>query len=202
MSNEQRFRAIGLLADRNGDVRLSNTVTECRMVKAGSILSFGIDTQTGRDIRKQMVCDKNTHIIVCMIISADELDKTEYELKNKKTGIDIIAEERARQLAIEGWTPEHDDQHEGQQLACAAAAYAWPAEFDGFETIDNPEFPGETMPSGADRKDMFPFEQSWWKPSPDDRIKELAKSGALIAAEIERLQRKGTPTQDNTKQIK
>ena len=28
-----------------------------------------------------------------------------------------------------------------------------------------------------------------WKPTPDDRIRELAKAGALIAAEIDRLQR-------------
>lgn len=36
---------------------------------------------------------------------------------------------------------------------------------------------------------MWPFSQEWWKPTPDDRIRELAKAGALIAAEIDRLQR-------------
>jgi hypothetical protein len=34
---------------------------------------------------------------------------------------------------------------------------------------------------------MWPWEASWWKPSQTDRIKELAKAGALIAAEIDRL---------------
>lgn len=106
-----------------------------------------------------------------------------------KTGIEIISEERQRQIDVEGYTTEHDDQHDDGSLACAAAAYAWPMEYDGFETIDNPEFPGEVMPSGVDRKDMFPFAPEGWKPSPDDRIRELAKSGALIAAEIDRLQR-------------
>ena len=38
---------------------------------------------------------------------------------------------------------------------------------------------------------MFPFSSVWWKPSPENRIKELAKAGALIAAEIDRLQRLG-----------
>jgi len=35
----------------------------------------------------------------------------------------------------------------------------------------------------------WPWEASWWKPS-DDPIRNLAKAGALIAAEIDRLQRK------------
>ena len=34
---------------------------------------------------------------------------------------------------------------------------------------------------------MWPWEANWWKPTPEDRIKELAKAGALIAAEIDRL---------------
>lgn len=35
----------------------------------------------------------------------------------------------------------------------------------------------------------WPWHPKWWKPTPDDRIRELAKAGALIAAEIDRLQR-------------
>jgi hypothetical protein len=40
---------------------------------------------------------------------------------------------------------------------------------------------------------MWPWKPDWWKPSPgtdeEARIRELAKAGALIAAEIDRLQR-------------
>lgn len=36
---------------------------------------------------------------------------------------------------------------------------------------------------------IWPWDKSWWKPTPDDRIRELIKAGALIAAEIDRLQR-------------
>lgn len=36
----------------------------------------------------------------------------------------------------------------------------------------------------------WPWDASWWKPSPDP-IANLVKAGALIAAEIDRLQRKG-----------
>ncbi|WP_346320944.1 hypothetical protein [Chitinophaga sp. YIM B06452] len=78
--NELKFRAIGIMADRNKDVRLSNTLTECRSVKAGSILSFGVDDATGHLIRKQMVGLPQTHIVVCMVIDAAELDKTMKEI--------------------------------------------------------------------------------------------------------------------------
>lgn len=32
-----------------------------------------------------------------------------------------------------------------------------------------------------------PWDNEWWKPSPDDRKRELVKAGALIAAAIDRL---------------
>ena len=37
--------------------------------------------------------------------------------------------------------------------------------------------------------DLFPksWDWTWWKPSPNDRIRELSKAGALIAAEIDRI---------------
>jgi len=36
----------------------------------------------------------------------------------------------------------------------------------------------------------MPFDEEWWKPSPDDPVWQLVKAGALIAAEIDRLRRK------------
>jgi hypothetical protein len=87
-----------------------------------------------------------------------------------KSGIDLIADERLRQVSQEGWTPEHDDEHDGSELADAAAAYALQA---------SGEF------SLASRH--WPFDDGW-KPS-SDPIRNLVKAGALIAAEIDRLQR-------------
>lgn len=82
--NEIKLRAIGIMADRNLDVRLSNTVVECKSVKAGSILSFGIDDETGRMLRCQMAGAKpNTHIVVCMVLDAAQLDETMKELTQK-----------------------------------------------------------------------------------------------------------------------
>lgn len=74
-----------------------------------------------------------------------------------KTGIEIISDERQRQIEVEGLTPEKEDLYTAGHLALAGATYAIPT-----------------------------FSR---KPTPDDRIRELAKAGAFIAAEIDRLQR-------------
>ena len=90
--------------------------------------------------------------------------------------IELITEERKRQIEKEGWTIEHDDMYDDDQLANAAASYALCHFQRGDFGWESPQF--------------WPFQSKWWKPTPDDRIRELVKSGALIVAEIERLQRK------------
>jgi hypothetical protein len=90
------------------------------------------------------------------------------------SALDLIAKERSRQVEDEGWTPEHDDTHVGGNLALAAACYAIPA-----SSRDAPYYPIR----------LWPFWPEWFKPTPNDRLRELAKAGALIVAEIERLQR-------------
>lgn len=90
-----------------------------------------------------------------------------------KTGIDYIYEERLRQINKEGWTAEHDDEHIMGELAHAAACYAYPNSIKRLDIVGWPE--GWSL--------------DWYKPSPDNRIKELAKAGALISAEIDRLLR-------------
>jgi hypothetical protein len=91
--------------------------------------------------------------------------------------IDLIYAERQRQLNTKGWTREHDDDnHCSGELALAAVCYATP------EKKRNYNYDGK-----APRE--WPWHDSAWNPSPDDRICELIKAGALILAEIERLQR-------------
>lgn len=92
------------------------------------------------------------------------------------TGAELIAAERRRQVDAEGWTPEHDDAHGDDELAHAAATYALPAYARTYRA-----------PHRAPME--WPWEDKWFKPSPFDRIRELVKAGALIAAEIDRLQR-------------
>ena len=97
-----------------------------------------------------------------------------------KTGVELIAEERARHSTVEGWTPAHDDKHRRRQLAKAAHSYlATHAEPD----VDHPRSPA-LMRSCWD----WPWAKKWWKPS-NDPVRNLVKAGALIAAEIDRLNR-------------
>lgn len=42
------------------------------------------------------------------------------------TGIELIAAERARQISVEGYTPEHDDELSDSELGFAACYYAMP----------------------------------------------------------------------------
>ena len=83
---------------------------------------------------------------------------------------DVLVERR-RQIEVEGWTPEHDDaEHLPNELALAAASYICADE-------------GDAPPA------IWPWDRSWWKPSTPRR--NLVKAGALILAEIERLDRMG-----------
>lgn len=82
---------------------------------------------------------------------------------------DVLAE-RQRQTCAEGWTPEHDDEHQLGELSQAAACYASQA----FGQYGISAF--------------WPWAAKWWKPSQDPR-RNLEKAGALILAEMERIDR-------------
>lgn len=99
---------------------------------------------------------------------------TDVQMLINATGADRIARERSRQLSAKGYTPAHDDEHIGGELVTAAIAYA--------EITINPccEDPDRSA-------EMWPFSDGW-NPS-EDPIRNLERAGALIAAEIDRLQR-------------
>lgn len=88
--------------------------------------------------------------------------------QNSQAALDVAAERR-RQIEAEGWTPEHDDKHDDGSLGAAAACYAATQRPDGM------------CPA------YWPWQASWWKPK--DRRSDLVRAGALILAEIERLDR-------------
>jgi hypothetical protein len=120
-------------------------------------------------------------------------------------GVALIAAERARQVSAEGWTTEHDDAHRDQSMALAGAIYAWPGQ------------------RPLEVKTAWPWARRWFKPTMPEaepsrcgcrsvgecnhwgiptraaiaraRIHDLAKAGALIAAEIDRLHRSLTHTE-------
>ncbi|CAJ3124729.1 Uncharacterised protein [Burkholderia pseudomallei] len=81
-----------------------------------------------------------------------------------------VLDERHRQIYAEGWTPAHDDQHDECEMALAAIVYAESAV--GY----HPSCP-----------DTWPWSPKWFKPTTPRR--DLVKAGALILAELERLDR-------------
>lgn len=101
--------------------------------------------------------------------------------KELTPGARIVFAERKRQIRAEGWTSEHDDEHTQGQLAAAAGCYATPPEKRSTVT---------SMTVWENYPLDWPWDSKWWKPSPD-RIRELAKAGALYLAEADRLKRAG-----------
>ena len=106
-------------------------------------------------------------------------------MMTEKDGGQLIVNERKRQIEDEGWTTEHDDHHEDFELTRAARCYANHARFLGYPA------PNVVLQD-------WPWGREWWKPEPrgvnarmtkTESIRMLVKAGALIAAEIDRLQR-------------
>lgn len=113
------------------------------------------------DNHQRLVCNK------CLFVFMKDQANT---LRGRKSsGVELIAAERERQIAEEGWTAEHDDGWVFGQLAQAAWCYL-----------------SSSTKTAVPSK--WPFMPHWWKPELS-RKKELIKAGALIAAEIDRLNR-------------
>lgn len=80
---------------------------------------------------------------------------------------DVLGE-RQRQVEVEGWTPAHDDAYHENELPRAASAYTL-----GGQYIAPPA--------------SWPWTGAWWKPR--DARSNYVRAGALLIAEIERLDR-------------
>lgn len=87
---------------------------------------------------------------------------------------DVIAE-RLRQRSVEGWTPEHDDSHTEGEMAAAAACYA----LSGAGNL-NKDALWELWPRRS-------WSLMWFKPK--TKRADIVRAGALILAEIERIDR-------------
>lgn len=86
-------------------------------------------------------------------------------------GVDLINQERERQIKIKNYSFSQDQALKNGELALAAACYAIP---DNFRFLGEPPM-------------YWPFTTDSWSPTPEKRVLELQKAGALIAAEIDRL---------------
>ena len=93
------------------------------------------------------------------------------------TPMQEIKAERRRQIEAEGWTPEHDDQHDNGELLRVAVIYMQNA--TGFPI----PLQDDGRPSG------WPWDAKWWKPKTPHR--DLVRAGALCLAEKDRCIREG-----------
>jgi hypothetical protein len=92
--------------------------------------------------------------------------------------IDEFATERRRQVDVEGFTPEHDDRHAPGEIASAASGYI--GDVVG-HLMNGHNYPHASPPP------EWPWEPEWWKPK--DVRRDLVRAGALLIAEIERMDR-------------
>lgn len=107
------------------------------------------------------------------------------------TGIELITAERQRQIEVEGWTHEHDDKHTEGQLRRAAGWYALNADACNWHDVvgvTHPDSAASALFKERDGYYSWPFAREWFRPT-GDTVRDLVKAGALIAAEIDRIQR-------------
>ena len=150
---------------RVGDeLLLMETTATGEAIKAGAPLQY-----TGNELRKRV-----SHVLsgyglmpgwVCLSFERAAIAT---HVAKAPAARDVIAE-RERQVSAEGWTPEHDDEHNDGSIARAAACYA---------------AYGSGTPGRWELLWMWPGD-----PKVKDARSNLVRAGALILAEIERLDR-------------
>lgn len=110
--------------------------------------------------------------------------------RSSSSGVELIAAERRRQLR--SYTLVDDAQHAGGELAMAAACAASPDPIYVMETFANSVEFNDPWPWLGQYCDFRPHDGNVLDRSRQtrlERIRELAKAGALVAAEIDRLSR-------------
>ena len=123
---------------------------------------------------RKFVQSANPATVLALLDELEASEKRIAELEARAFNpaiLDVIAE-RQRQQSVEGWMPEHDDEHCNGELAMAAVCYI-------NET--------GTVNRNGGKPWGWPWDASWWKPNA--RRRNLVKAGALILAEIERIDR-------------
>lgn len=123
--------------------------------------------------------------ILCLLDAYAEMERAITE-----AAADVLAERR-RQVAQEGWTPEHDDKQPGR-MARAAACYASHA--GGCLGWSPGAYRQADPPHTSEAEVLWPWDWDWWEPKCPRR--DLVRAAALILAEIERLDRAALQQKD------
>ncbi|RUU99430.1 ead/Ea22-like family protein [Mesorhizobium sp. M6A.T.Cr.TU.017.01.1.1] len=140
-------------------------------------VSAGRYTKAEADAEAAIEPENFTVLHESEIPDAPEIEALKAEAMGRTAAVRDVLAERRRQVEGEGWTPEHDDAHANGELANAAACYALGA------TVSKLKWGHKSPPA------IWPWRKSWWKIEGGAR-RMLVKAGALIIAEIERLDRR------------
>lgn len=153
--------------DRNGEfIALANPANILALVEA-------LEKAKGMEAYWKTQCRGITDHCEELQARIAELESRTVTATATAAAADVLAE-RKRQVTTEGWTPEHDDQHVNFEMAIAGGLYA-------ISAVDSHHKLRNSAPSA------WPWDRKWWKP--DGPRRDLVKAGALILAEIERLDR-------------
>ena len=157
-------------------------------------LGFRVDAVGGLKLLLTGVRDGHLSVEQAMTCFHADSPSDETSEPQSQAAKDVLGE-RQRQVTVECWTPEHDDQHNDGELAEAAVAYASHAASRGWSYADAPDEYRSDWPFPREKK-VFGYgcvtwpkhwSWDWWKPK--DPRRDLVRAGALIIAEIERLDR-------------
>jgi len=132
-------------------------------------------------------CDLHGYVDPCPLCTKPVLSHYDDELGRWVVGssqaVRDVIDERQRQIVGEEFDAAHDDAHANGEIARAAACYASPVRvFKAVEAV------GRAHESYVVYRDLWPWADKWWKPKLDRRS-NLVKAGALILAEIDRIDR-------------
>lgn len=130
-------------------------------------------------------CGDEASVAAGTVAKCARYDQVQHDMWQRRTAASLqncmtlaardVLRERRRQIEVEGWTPEHDDEHSDGGMAVAAACYA---------TSNHPHI------GGLKARSMWGWTgwaDRWFKPTTDRR--NLVKAAALLLAEIERMDR-------------
>ena len=145
--------------------------------------------QAAKDYAEKRM-NKYTSPILNELMNSDDLEDSflagvEFMELKFTSGVNLINEERQRQIEVESYTLEHDLGYVDDELAYAAVCYA---------------IPGDDRLYEGDIPELWPWDKKFWKPAKcefshdenyiSERVLELQKAGALIVAEIDRINTK------------
>ncbi|WP_288081041.1 hypothetical protein [Pseudomonas sp.] len=175
MNNEELTTQVSALDIKQGTVVV---------LRLGSDTPVSVARTMGEELQK-LVPFGNLILVLPNGESIEALDEAQMRelgwVRASGAAQDVLAE-RQRQVTAEGWSPKHDDQYKNTELAFAASCYAFHAAAASWDLEDD-GIPYDSHPVPK----QWPWDPSWWKPT--DVRRDLVKAGALILAEIERIDR-------------